>query len=199
MRLFSWKKHSTLSDVELISLYRSSGDKVHVGELYKRYAHLVYGCCLQYFRDREQARDAVVQIFEKLFDELLKREPDNFKGWLGFVARNFCISELRKMKTRTERQEAFLREEDDHSTNDAYADEETLSKETSLQRVEAAVRELSEEQRVCIELFFFKEKSYKEITEITGYPEKQVKSCIQNGKRNLKIILTRHHADQHTH
>jgi RNA polymerase sigma-70 factor (ECF subfamily) len=48
---------------------------------------------------------------------------------------------------------------------------------------------LSEEQRICIELFYLKERSYKEITELTGLQFNEVKSYIQNGKRNLKIQM----------
>jgi RNA polymerase sigma-70 factor (ECF subfamily) len=49
---------------------------------------------------------------------------------------------------------------------------------------------LNEEQKKCITLFYLEEKSYQEITAITGYTLNQVKSYIQNGKRNLKIYLT---------
>ncbi len=92
-----------LSDSELLAIYKKNGDKLLIGELYKRYTHLVLGMCLHYFNDKDVAKDVVVQIFEKLFDELKKREVENFKSWLSFVVRNFCISELRKMKTQLNR------------------------------------------------------------------------------------------------
>ena len=52
-----------------------------------------------------------------------------------------------------------------------------------------AIDQLKAEQKTCIELMYLKQKSYREVSEITGYDMKQVKSYIQNGKRNLKIIL----------
>jgi len=55
--------------------------------------------------------------------------------------------------------------------------------------MENAVRLLGDEQRTCIDLFFYENKSYKEISEQTGFSEKQVKSYLQNGKRNLRIML----------
>jgi RNA polymerase sigma-70 factor (ECF subfamily) len=52
-----------------------------------------------------------------------------------------------------------------------------------------AVTRLSEEQKQCIELFYFKQKSYKEVSDLTGYSVNEVKSYLQNGKRNLKGAL----------
>ena len=66
-------------------------------------------------------------------------------------------------------------------------------KEQSLSDLEEAILMLSKEQRICIELFYLKRKSYLEIVQITGEPYQQVKSHIQNGKRNLKILLEGHH------
>lgn len=187
MRFFPWKRKSTLSDEELLEAYRNSGDKALVGELYTRYAHLVYGQCLNYFRDREIARDAVLQLFEKLFETLKRTKPENFKTWLSFVARNYCISELRKQQVQRERGEDFFRDETELLTEEDPVDHH--GKEERLKKLEKAVLELGDEQRKCIELFYFRDKSYKEIADLTGYSEKQVKSHIQNGKRNLKFLM----------
>lgn len=189
MRFFPWKKKSHLSDEELIRSYHSSGDKAFVGELYVRYAHLMYGVCLKYYRDREQARDAVLQIFEKLFDSLQKHTPENVKTWLMFVARNYCISDLRKQKVRDEKHSQYEKNEEEPLFAEDESGVEKLLKEERLQRLEEAINSLGEEQRTCIELFYLKDKSYKDISDITGMTEKQVKSHIQNGKRNLKLIL----------
>lgn len=189
MRFFPWKKKSHLSDEELIGSYHSTGDKAFVGELYIRYAHLMYGVCLKYYQDREQARDAVLQIFEKLFDSLQKHTPENVKTWLMFVARNYCISDLRKLKVKAEKHSQYEKDEEEPLSGGEDADEEKIIREQRLQRLEEAISALGEEQRQCIELFYLKDKSYKEICDITGMNEKQVKSHIQNGKRNLKLIL----------
>ena len=67
--------------------------------------------------------------------------------------------------------------------------EEVNSHEVNLSQLEKAISALEHEQKECIELFYLKEKSYKEVAEITGYSINQVKSSIQNGKRNLKILM----------
>jgi RNA polymerase sigma-70 factor (ECF subfamily) len=189
MRFFPWKKKSSLSDEELISSYHSSGDKAFVGELYIRYAHLMYGVCLKYYRDQEKSRDAVLQIFEKLFESLQKHTPENVKTWLMFVARNYCISDLRKMKVHAEKHSRYEKDEEEPLMPDEDVLHEKVIKEQRLQRLEDAISALGDEQKTCIELFYLKDKSYKEICDITGMNEKQVKSHIQNGKRNLKLIL----------
>jgi RNA polymerase sigma-70 factor (ECF subfamily) len=71
--------------------------------------------------------------------------------------------------------------------------DETGSLEENLQSLEKGIQELPVEQKRCIELFYLQQKCYKEITEITGYEQKKVKSYIQNGKRNLKIYLQKDH------
>lgn len=189
MRFFPWKKKSNLSDEELIQSYHSSGDKAFVGELYIRYAHLMYGVCLKYYRDREQSRDAVLQIFEKLFESLKTHTPENVKTWLMFVARNYCISELRKMQVKAEKQTRYEKDEAEPWLPEDEVLHEKVIKEQRLQRLEDAISALGEEQKICIDLFYLKDKSYKEICDITGMSDKQVKSHIQNGKRNLKLIL----------
>lgn len=188
MRFFPWKKKSSLSDEELIKAYHTTGDKAYVGELYIRYAHLMYGVCLKYYRDREKGRDAVLQIFEKLFESLKKHTPENTKTWLMFVARNYCISDLRKTQVVDQKHAAYEKDEVEPLLDDEVLEEKVL-KEERLSRLENAVSALGEEQRLCIDLFYLKDKSYKEICDITGMNEKQVKSHIQNGKRNLKLIL----------
>src|SRR5574337_553406 len=154
MRLFPRKKTSNLSDEELLDQYRNSGDKKLVGELYTRYAHLVYGLCLNYFRDRELARDGVLQLFERLFETLKRTKPENFKSWLTYVSRNHCISELRKQNVARERNNEFVR--DKEVLSEEIDHEDLLRRDEQLKKLETAVKELGEEQRVCIELFFFR-------------------------------------------
>ena len=48
---------------------------------------------------------------------------------------------------------------------------------------------LKENQRVCVELFYLKNKSYQEIANETEFSLNEIKSYIQNGKRNLKLLI----------
>jgi RNA polymerase sigma-70 factor (ECF subfamily) len=195
--LFRFKKTNTATDLELIASYRQSGDNAFVGELYKRYAHLVFGVCIKYLKDEDDSKDAVMLIFEKLLEDLKKYQIENFKSWLHTTAKNHCF-----MKLRSE-QSVFLKTEElkkDYpvimeSDNELHLDNENEN-EFYLNHLGSAVEQLNDEQRICIEMFYLNGKCYQEVAETTGYSMKQVKSYIQNGKRNLKIIIQSNYEQQ---
>lgn len=182
-----FKNIKQLSDSDLIALYKESGNNIIVGELFQRYTHLVFGVCMKYLRHEEDSRDATLEIFEKLLDDLKKHEVNNFKAWLHSVARNFCLMKLRKGKNHVELKDDFG--EVVESAMLLHQIQEP-DREEKLNQLEDAISHLSNEQRNCVELFYLKEQSYQQIMEQTGLSFKEVKSFIQNGKRNLKIALT---------
>lgn len=188
--LLSGKKDSSgISDEELIQLYKSDHDKARVGILFGRYSHLVFGVCLKYLKNKDEARDSVINIFEKLFEDLKSHPVENFRAWLHTVTRNYCLMQLRKANrpgTESDVDELSWKLKEEHS-------EEPVVKEEQLQHMEKAMEKLADEQRKCIDLFYLQEKCYQEVADITGYTLKQVKSYIQNGKRNLKILLSQTH------
>jgi RNA polymerase sigma factor (sigma-70 family) len=177
------------SDEEIVNAYFESGDKTLVGELFEKHVKTVYGVCLFYFRDQEISKDAVMMIFEKLLVELRKNRVKNFGGWLSYVVRNHCISELRKSGKRHFVSESYL----DFELKETDADtEEKLAKVTEermLDNLKTCLPNLKEEQRKCIEQFYLKGDSYEEIAKQNGMSVNEVKSRIQNGKRNLKLMI----------
>jgi RNA polymerase sigma factor (sigma-70 family) len=185
------ENYSTLTDEELVERYRNSHETVYIGELYQRYTHLVFGVCMKYFKNEMAAEDASMQIFEKLISELKKHHITAFKPWLHTVVKNHCMMLFRKDSTEEKRKSALKHDignvvenpEEDHLL-------EAAEKEFILQHLKDSIDELKEEQRICIELFYLKESSYSEISLITGYNLNEVKSYIQNGKRNLKNFIT---------
>jgi RNA polymerase sigma factor (sigma-70 family) len=181
--------HTTLTDQELLSLYRETGNKDHVGVLYKRYSHLVFGLCMKYFRDEDQAYDAVTNIFSKLFDDLLKHKVDYFKSWLYTYSKNHCLMVLRSAKTALRKSLDYSADMKVVMENSEEEHHHANKREEEYALLEKALGDLSEEQRVCVELFYLRDKSYAQIVEVTGYDMNKVKSYIQNGKRNLKIML----------
>ena len=152
-----------------------------IGVLFDRYSHLVYAVSYNYLKDEDDCKDTVLHIFENLSNDLNKYEIRNFSSWLHVVTKNYSLRLLSKRKeTLPIINESFLTEE---------LEEENPEFIIHLPNLSSAIEKLNEEQKICIELFYIKEKSYKEITEQTGYNLNQVKSYIQNGKRNLKLIL----------
>lgn len=183
---FTRKKYSEISDdSELASLYRKTGDLALLGELYEKYMPLVYGVCMKYLKSEEQAKDAVMQIFEQLISKLRVHEVSNFKSWLYSLTRNYCLMEL-----RSSQKHEFVNLEDYGVEKEVFLHpEDVRTDEQELRKMEQCMEQLPEEQRVSIDFFYMQQKCYKEIAELTGYDMKKVKSYIQNGKRNLKICM----------
>jgi len=173
------------SDNDLILLYRKTNDLSVIGELYTRYTSLIYGVCLKYLKDRDEAKDAAMQLFEKLIDTLKSHEVDNFKSWLYVSARNHCLMQIRSKKGKFKEEIDAL----DMENQFILHPHEENELEENLGKLEDCIKRLMEEQQKCVRLFFLDERCYKEITVITGFDLNQVKSFIQNGKRNLKICM----------
>ena len=183
MRLFK-SNYSKLSDTELVELFRLRNDNACIGELFDRYATLVYGVCLKYLKNPDDSKDALQQIFESLIKDLKRSSILNFKNWIYSVSLNRCrmIVRSRQRKLKKER-------ETEMDVIMLMHDDSNLLREEFLNEILNAINDLQDNQKVCIEYFFLQQKSYKEIIEITGFSFDQVKSFVQNGKRNLKIIL----------
>ena len=156
-----------------------------LGELYQRYMELVYGVCLKYYKEPETAKDSVMLIFEELVQKLKRHEVDNFKGWLHQLAKNHCLMQLRSPKNlkTVEFKPEFVQSEADAHLNGI------MEKEENFKKMEYCLGTLVIEQRETIKLFYLEGKCYNEIVDITGQEWNQVRSLIQNGRRNLKICM----------
>jgi RNA polymerase sigma-70 factor (ECF subfamily) len=181
-------KYPDFSDGELINLYREKPDLEIVGELYKRYMYLVYGVCMKYLKNREDSQDAVMQIFETLVNDLPRYEIRYFKSWLYGVSRNHCLMKLRKDNIERNRWDKISSEMFMESTAVIHPIEEK-SDDDMQERLKICMEQLKKEQRQCVELFYYQQHCYKEIAVELSLDENQVKSHIQNGKRNLKICI----------
>lgn len=138
---------------------------------------------MKYLKDEEEAKDAVQQIFLKVITELPKYKVEFFKSWLYMIAKNLCLMRLRDSHGKTAVELTDMPYEESNTRT------ELIEKDKTLSLIEEGLQELNDEQKQCITLFYFAKKSYQQITDITGYNLLQVKSYIQNGKRNLKLIV----------
>lgn len=179
---------SRLSDEELLAHYTESGHMEYFGELYNRYIPLLYGLCLKYLSDEDRAQEAVMQLFEDLLNRVGNYEIKTFKPWLYRVAKNHCLQILRK----DSKEIPFV-----YTINVMESDEflhllsEEDSSEDQLAALHRCMEKLPEEQRISINRFFLEEMSYADIAEQTGFSLNNVKSYIQNGKRNLKTCINK--------
>lgn len=182
---YTYNHPSKEIEARLLLDYYKHGNLDHLVELYEPYMHLVYGLCLKYLKQPEKSEDAVMQIFESLVKKLRIHQVENFRSWLYTVARNHCLMQL-----RAEGKDNVLINSNFMETADiSHQDIDQDIKEAEYQRLEECIQQLKPEQQQAIRLFYLEEKCYQEISELTGFDLKKVKSHIQNGRRNLKICM----------
>lgn len=188
--LMLFKRHDIkqLDDQEVLKRFRSNGDMRCIEEIYKRYSHLIFGVCLKYLRSRENAKDATLAVFEKLIVELKRHEITSLPFWLHTVTKNHCLRVL-KLEQRIDTTELTPQREGKAMNEDEWQEQQDL--EMELTALESALQHLSGGQGICIRLFYLEQRSYQEISESTGFSLNEVKSHIQNGKRNLRLMLKR--------
>ncbi len=177
--------YDDISDSELLEKFYSTRANHWLGIVLQRYTLLLLGVCMKYLKNEEEAKDAVQQIFLKAITELGKYKVIYIKSWLYMVARNHCLMKLRDKNVfiPVEEKTQFAANEPDKA--------ELAHKEIALTLLETSLEELNAEQKTCVTLFYLRKKSYQQIAELTGFSLLQVKSSIQNGKRNLKILVER--------
>lgn len=183
--MFNRKNISKLSDEELLELFCTSGKNEYFGELYNRYTPLLFGVCLKYLSDADKAQDTVMQVFEDLLPKINNYEIKVFRTWLYSVVKNHCLQQLRK-----EKKEIIVDFNSEIMESDPIL--HLFDEEDNQEQMEAlnhCIDKLPEKQKVSIISFFMEEMSYLDIVDKTGYSLNNVKSFIQNGKRNLKICI----------
>lgn len=170
----------------MLQRFYTNHDNQWLGILLQRYTLLLFGVCMKYLKNEEEARDSVQQVFLKAITELHKYKVEYLKSWLYMVARNHCLMKIRSRQGKIpgELNEKALETPAEESNLHQH-----LEKDRLLTSMADSLSELNREQHRCVTLFYLQKKSYQEIVEETGYNLLQVKSYIQNGKRNLKILV----------
>ena len=180
------EKYNHITDQELLQNYQADHNSEWLGILLQRYTLLLLGVCMKYLKNEDEAKDSVQQIFLKVIQELQKYKVEYFKSWLYMVAKNHCLMKLRDRQSKipTELTEKLMGAPEEETDWQAL-----VQTDYTLELMEMALKELNPEQQQCVTLFYLQKKSYQEISDATGFSMLQVKSYIQNGKRNLKLLI----------
>lgn len=180
-----YKNIDNLSDSELLQYYYNTHNNEYLGALLQRYTLLLFGTCMKYLKNENLAKDAVQQVFEKVIQELPKYKVDYFKSWIYIITKNHCLMQLRQKQHQTLTTAIEVEQEE-------FRLDELVQKENLLQLLQTSIHNLPSEQALCINAFYLLKKSYKQIETENDLSPMQVKSAIQNGKRNLKLMLQKH-------
>lgn len=177
--------HNSLSDSELLDRYKHKEDEEALASLYLRYSDLLYGVCLKYLQEPEDAKDAVMNIYQELREKLLRHEVQQFKSWVYVLAKNHCLMLLRAAK----KQVTVPLDTQVVQSGEFSHLESIIEKEDTFKKLEKCIEALPGEQEQAIRLFYYDSKCYNEIAESTGMEWNKIRSLIQNGRRNLKNCM----------
>lgn len=170
------------SDSELVLLYQKKQDQRIVLEFYQRYQYAIKSVCWKYLKN-DDCKDVSSELLEKLMMQFRKEIPQNIGAWVYTVSRNTCLIKLRK-ENKIQKVEL-----NDFEISHLSTEVSSKEKEALLLCLEKAILNLKVSQKDCIKSFYLKEMSYAEIAKQSDQSIKKIKSCLQNGRRNIKLFI----------
>jgi RNA polymerase sigma-70 factor (ECF subfamily) len=182
---------NNLNEAELLELYYGGRVGESLGVLLNRYMPLVFAICVHYLKNRTKAEDATSEILEKMLNYFKNNEVKNAKALILLSAKNHCLSLLKRKKELVDIQTVEYRLAEENAID------EIMKRETDLELLEDLMLQLPDQQKKCLEMFFFNKKSYEQIQTDFGISYKEVKSHIQNGKRMLRKLFLNHRSNDH--
>ena len=157
-----------------------SGQKELFRLLIKRHERAVYGMGMSFLRNAEDASDFTQEVFIKVYQNLSRFEGrSRFSTWLYKIAYNTAINSITRRKE-------YLSLADEEIVIDIDNPERKLLRNLAGDAVLEAIKELPERFRICVDMFFFYDRSYSEIEHITGYPVNTIKSHVFRAKKILR-------------
>ena len=187
-----------MSEKEIISALRS-GDTRAFENLLDQFQDKVYRSCLSYLPNAQEAEDIAQEVFVEVYQSIHKFEAkSSLSTWIYRITTNKCLEHLRKKKAK--KRFGFLQsisggeiEEDKRAyLSDYNHPGAKLEAKEKLALLQKAVESLPDSQRVVITLFYFEQKSQKEIGKITGRSVSSVESLLFRAKKKLETLLGPH-------
>ena len=150
------QKLNHIDDKELLERFYSDHNNEWLGILLPRYTLLLFGVCMKYLKNEEDAKDCVQQIFLKAINELHKYKVEYFKSWIYMIAKNHCLMKLReKGKYAVEITERMAAKPDTSEDKN-----QLIEKDNTLSEMQSALQQLNNEQKLCVTLFYLQKRSY---------------------------------------
>lgn len=176
----------------------SARDEIAFGVMYDRYVDLVYSASLRVLSDSQLAEDATQDIFVRLWrrPESFIPERGRFLSWLMSVVRNRAVDELRARGRRLRRETIVTTtsgEDDQIAMLPAGdADDPILAAQLHEEQVlvRSALTTLPPEQRMALELAYFRGLTQQEIASTLHEPLGTVKTRIRLGMQKLRRSLS---------
>jgi len=160
------------------------GDTEAFRTIVDNYRDAVYGLSLRLVSNQMEAEELAQDSFLKVFKSVSSYRGDSkFSTWIYRITYNTCISHLRKNKLYT------LEIKDYHGESDFNSGYDNLMKEDTNNTIKTILTKLNPDDRAIIQLFYLEENSIKEISEITGFSNSNVKVKLHRSKQKLKSMM----------
>lgn len=179
------------ADGQLIAAARD-GDLDAFNQLVERYERLVYAVCFRLLGTTQRAEDVTQETFIRTYTALDQFRGGAFRSWLLRIATNQCYDLLRQERRRaSDSLNALPIEVEPRWTTGAPVDDPAHFVERSElgRRLERALSELPDDQRLVVILSDVHGYPYSEIAEIAGVPPGTVKSRLSRGRARLRDLL----------
>jgi RNA polymerase sigma-70 factor (ECF subfamily) len=170
---------SERSDLELVDRFRRFGDRPAFDQLVERHQAWVRGVCARILRSDELAQDAAQEVFTRALSHIHDWRGDNFPGWLKAIAVNCSLTTVDR-----EKRWAPLEQAPETPARAPGPEQLLLSSERSAQ-ARALIARLPEKQRLVFVMKYIDGCSYQDIARLTGFSDREVKSFLQNARRNF--------------
>ncbi len=169
------------AETELIERFRATGSGRWFDALYRRTRRRSFAIALKYLREPARAEDICHDAYLKAYERFDSFRGDDFSAWIGRIVANLALNALRDEHNRQRLLAESTRSENAPGTDVHAGSREELDKALSI------IRQLSNEQRRCLLFRQIDGFSYAQIAGLTGFSEDQVRSYIQNARRNFRI------------
>jgi len=177
-RIINQKRDSALVKSTL------AGDEASFSKLMSLYKNKVKALGMGFFKNEADTEDFTQEVFLKVYTKLSTFRGDSlFSTWLTRLAYNIAINSIQRRK-----EFCSLAESTELEAKDLNPEEQEIRKLTK-EAVREAIKELEDRYAVCLDLYFFHDIQYSQISEITGFPENTIKSHIFRAKKILKEKL----------
>jgi RNA polymerase sigma factor (sigma-70 family) len=160
--------------------------------LYKKYSPIVYGICLRYSKNHEEARDLMHDSFIKVFTGFKTfRSDSSVKTWISRITVNHVINHLKRKVLKNINNDIYELNVVDEDSLDKYDDRESeinISTEDLL----TLFQYLPDGYRTILNLFAIEKYSHKEIALTLGISENTSKSQLFKARKMLKELLNKY-------
>lgn len=161
-----------------------AGDSKSFSKLMELYKKRISLLGMGFFKNETETEDFVQEVFIRVYGRLSTFEgKSSFATWITRIAYNLAINSSSRRKEYL----SLINEECLNARN--LTPEEENIRLCTVEAVREAVKELPEKYTLCLDLYFFHDLSYEEISNITDFPVNTIKSHIFRAKKILREKL----------